>query len=501
MCGIIGILSNDNRANLSLNYVLGKLKDRGPDDQGIWSDRHIQLGHTRLSILDLSPLGHQPMSYQNQRYWITFNGEIYNYLELKGELINLGHTFISQTDTEVLLAAYCQWGKFCLEKLRGMFAFAIWDREEKQLFLARDRIGEKPIYYWYNHQNFYFASELKGLLPLLSQKPTLDPIAVDLYLHYQYVPEPLTPLSGVYKLPAAHYLLIDYDTWEIKPQPYWSLEKIAPVTGNPVELIRQELDTVIELTLRSDVPIGIALSGGVDSGAIAALAAPKYKDTLQAFSIGYPGRPPYDERAEAEGLAKKLGLPFLDIELQTEDLIAFFPELVAAMDDPIADIAAYGHYSVMKIAKEHGIKVMLSGTGGDELFWGYAWIIEAVQLTEQKQNYLINQSVPSWLSSSIEQISKHPFYQRLSLSRKNPSPIRSLLNQGIKIGKMNLDYPQQAVYQNLIPDFQIAIDYTQTMFILKLIDKFKISRKHKFILYKCLLLEVWYRQLVDPCSF
>lgn len=645
MCGILGFLSQATEKNKNnIGDFLHFISHRGPNDQGFWSDHHIQLGHTRLSILDLSPLGHQPMSYQNQRYWITFNGEIYNYLELKGELINLGYTFTSQTDTEVLLAAYSQWGRFCLDKLRGMFAFAIWDREEKQLFLARDRTGEKPLYYWYDHHNFYFASELKALVSSLPEKPALNPIAVDLYLHYQYVPEPLTPLSGVYKLPAAHYLLIDHDTWKIQPQPYWNLEQIAPVTGNPVELIRQELDRVIELTLRSDVPIGIALSGGIDSGAIAALAAPKYKGTLQTFSIGYPGRPPYDERKEAEELAKTLGLPFFDIELHTEELVTFFPELVAAMDDPIADIAAFGHYSVMKKASEHGIKVMLSGIGGDELFWGYAWLVEAAQLTEQKQHFL-SKSFPSWFSSSIEGISKHQLYQRLSLSPKVPLSIRLLLNQGIKMEKMRLGYPQQAVYQNLVPDFQIATNYTQTIyhpeflaqipqknayqpfqlnsppwedipikicqlifntwlvsnclslsdrvsmassvetrlpfldhklielvmglrktqpdhelgqkywlkqalqgilpdevlnrpkrgfqppvqewmegiilayldqlqsgylielkilnqeFMVKLIHEFKIGRQHTFILYKCLLLEIWYRQLVDPCSF
>lgn len=238
MCGILGFLNQYTEEN-NIDNFLRFISHRGSNDQGFWSDCHIQLGHTRLSILDLSPLGHQPMSYQNKRYWIVFNGEIYNYLEIRQELIDLGYIFNSKTDTEVLLAAYIQWDKNCLEKLRGMFAFAIWDKQDKKLFLARDRTGEKPLYYWHDQDKFYFASELKALVQMLPHKPQLDAIAVDLFLHYQYVPEPKTPLVGVFKLPAAHYLLIDYQTWEIKPQQYWSLDQIPPISGDPVEYIEK----------------------------------------------------------------------------------------------------------------------------------------------------------------------------------------------------------------------------------------------------------------------
>jgi asparagine synthase (glutamine-hydrolysing) len=193
-------------------------------------------------------------------------------------------------------------------------------------------------------------------------------------------------------LPAGHYMLIDCETFEIRPQCYWRVEQIEAVEGDPIELIRQELNRSIELTLRSDVPVGVALSGGIDSSAIAALAAHQYQDTLQAFSIGYPGRPAYDERDQAQELAASLGLPFFDIELRTEDLVDFFPDLVAATDDPIADIAAYGHYSVTKLAADKGVKVMLTGIGGDELFWSY--FTEQAQLTELKQQFLQNSTVP-----------------------------------------------------------------------------------------------------------
>jgi asparagine synthase (glutamine-hydrolysing) len=460
MCGILGYLSKLPDRDIELLPAIKCLDHRGPDDSGIWKDNFIQLAHTRLSIIDLSPMGHQPMSYKKGRYWITFNGEIYNYLELRAELVSQGHEFITQTDTEVLLAAYAQWGLSCLDKLRGMFAFGIWDTHHKTLFLARDRVGEKPLYYSQDTEGFYFSSELKALLRLLPHLPELDPVAVDLYLHYQYTPEPRTPLSGVKKLAAGHYLLINYENWQFNLQCYWNLNEIKPVEGNPVELIRQELDRVIELTLRSDVPVGIALSGGIDSGAIAALAAPKYKDKLQAFSIGYPGRPNYDERDQAKQLATQLGLSFKDLELRTENFVELFPDLVAAMDDPIADIAVYGHYAVMKMAADSGVKVMLSGVGGDELFWGYSWVTTAVELTEKKQNLLRQSSNARTNGVDLSYIANSLLYQRIISSSVLPAYFRSLLDQLVNNNsQISLDYPQQAIYYDRVPDFVRALQY------------------------------------------
>jgi asparagine synthase (glutamine-hydrolysing) len=292
MCGIVGVYS---RVPLATNLLIPALQSsyhRGPDGSDSFLSEHLQLGHTRLAILDLTPSGKQPMSFQDGRFWLTFNGEIYNYLELQAELVGYGYHFNSRSDTEVLLAAYAHWGADCLKKLRGMFAFAIWDRDCQQLFLARDRFGEKPLYYWADSENFYFASELKALLALIPHRPELDPIAIDLYLHYQYVPEPLTPLKGVNKLAAAHCLSLSLDPWQIEPNPYWSLSKIEPIEGNIPQLIRAELEASISLTLRSDVPVGVALSGGLDSGTIAALAAPKYHDVLQLLASVIPAARP-----------------------------------------------------------------------------------------------------------------------------------------------------------------------------------------------------------------
>ncbi len=471
MCGISGVLSKNPGYEDKLEISLKALFHRGPDYQGTWKDDHIQLGHTRLSILDLSPLGNQPMSYENGRFQIIFNGEIYNYIEIREELFAKGYTFISQSDTEVLIAAYVHWGSQCLEKLRGMFAFAIWDRTTKKLFLARDRTGEKPLYYWCDHNSFYFTSELKALLTLLPHTPALDPIAIDLYLHYQYVPEPRTPLVGVHKLPAAHYLLINCEDWQINPQRYWSLGKIQPVEGDPIPLIRQELDRVIDLTLRSDVPIGIALSSGLDSGGIAALAAPKYKNTLQALSIGYEGRPPCDERADAAELAQYLGLPFQEIELRTSELVDFFPELVRSIDDPIADIAAYGHFAVMKSAANSGIKVMLSGLGGDELFWGYDWVLNALRLAENKLNLVtkLGNFSDSW--AELDKITAFPLYNRIANSVKLPSIMASSFRQGLEISGIAPWYPQQMPFYNTRLDFRQAWHHSENLYTQAFIEQ------------------------------
>ncbi|HAZ48930.1 MAG TPA: asparagine synthase (glutamine-hydrolyzing) [Cyanobacteria bacterium UBA11371] len=464
MCGIVGVITRHSSFDVKLENAIKKLAHRGPDDRGMWSEPHINLAHTRLSILDLSPLGHQPMSYQNERYWITFNGEVYNYLELREELLSLGHQFVSKSDTEVLLAAYAEWGVSCLEKLRGMYGFGIWDRETKKLFIARDRTGEKPLYYWHDENGFYFASELKSLLTLLPETPKLDPVAIDLYVHYQYVPEPLTPLVGVVKLPAAHYLLLDLENWgNIEPQCYWNLEKIPPIEGDPVTLIRQELDRSIELTLRSDVPIAIALSGGLDSGAIAALAAPKYKDTLRAFSIGYPGRPEFDERDQAEQMAEYLGLPFESIELTVEDLVNFFPSLIAASDDPVADSAAYGHYSVMKLAASRGVKVMLTGIGGDELFWGYNRIVNATNLTEQKNQFWQSSPLNQKVWQTLGAFTDTPIAKKLN-SPKVPGSIRTALKNLAEQHKYVYRDPQRAIFYDLWPGFANAMWYSDKLY-------------------------------------
>lgn len=465
MCGIIGSLSKYPGNHQKIDAPLNLLHHRGPDDSGVYYDDYIQLGHTRLSILDLSKKGHQPMASNCGRYWITYNGEIYNFIELRKELIQLGHAFKSKSDTEVLMAAYVQWGNSCVENLLGMFAFAIWDRKEKSLFLARDRIGEKPLYYWLDDNRFVFSSELKSLIPLLPAVPHLSPEAIDSYFHYQFIPEPKTALQGIHKLPSAHLMEIKCGKWYAHPKRYWSIENVPPVSGDPSELIRLELERSIDLTLRSDVPVGIALSGGIDSGVIAALAASKTSSPIKAFCIGYPGRPPYDERNKAEKLAKLYAIPFIDLELQTKNFVGNFPKLVADLDEPIADIAAYGHYAVMKLAADHGIKVMLSGIGGDELFWGYDWLIRAKSQTNLKRELVEkNSKITKIISELLEGVAFGEIYQKILKSPVVPKLIREVLFNGVKLVEMSVHKPDQLVFYNLVPDFQRAIGITSKLY-------------------------------------
>jgi len=388
MCGIAGIiLKSGSPDRETLDSMSGLLAHRGPDDEGVYMDGRVGLVHRRLSILDLSDAGHQPMSYASGRYWIVYNGEVYNFVELRNELASMGYVFESGSDTEVVLAAYDAWGRECLARFRGMFAFAIYDRSEKSVFFARDRMGEKPLYLYEDEGRLIFASELKALVASGAVPFELDPVSVDLYFHYHYIPEPFTPLKGVRKLAAGHSLTIELEEWRISEHCYWRMEDAPPLEGDPARLIRERLDEISGLIIRSDVPVGVALSGGLDSSAIAAMASKKYPGAMHAFSVGYRGRPQSDERTDAKALADHLGIPFHDVELSCEEVVEFFPELVAWRDDPIADISGQGYYSVMKLAAEQGVKVMLQGHGGDELFWGYPWVRRAAVESQKKTEY------------------------------------------------------------------------------------------------------------------
>nr|WP_086426149.1 asparagine synthase (glutamine-hydrolyzing) [Nitrospira cf. moscoviensis SBR1015] len=420
MCGILGRFYRQPGSRSSLTKTdLATLAHRGPDGAGVYTNPYIQLGHTRLAIIDLTEGGHQPMTYADGSFVITYNGEVYNYLELRAQLEAKGQRFGSRSDTEVLLAAYKVWGRECVSHFRGMFAFALWDDHEKSLFLARDRCGEKPLFYYRDDHCLVFASELKGLLPLLASRPALDVAVVDMYLHYQYVPEPLTLLQGVQKVPAGHTLLVSLGNWLAEPVRYWNVEEPTKIAGLPTDTpgilrcIREGLEQAVKLTLRSDVPVGVALSGGIDSGAIAALAQKHSSAPIHAFSVGYPGRPPYDEREQAQHLAKQLGLIVHEVELPVESFVDFFPQLVRIMDEPIADSAAFGHYAVPKAAADMGIKVLLTGLGGDELFWGYPWVTETVTTNQLlKESAFLNAILPLTGSPIMQRffkkVTRHP---------------------------------------------------------------------------------------------
>ncbi len=461
MCGISGIVTRDKLSPESKAAVLrmsASQTHRGPDGAGEFYSENVALASRRLSIIDREG-GWQPLYNEDLSLALIINGEIYNFIELRERLKASGHRFRTDADGEVILHLYEEDQSTFINHLRGMFAFALWDENRRRLVLARDRMGEKPLYLFERDGELLFASELKGLLHSHQVPFELNPRAINLYFHYQYVPEPLTPIEGVRKLDAAKMLVVDAATWQIEEKTYWRMEDAPPLEGEPLHLIRQKLEEVSELIVRSDVPIGVALSGGLDSSAVAAFAVRRQSD-LCAFGVGYAGRPESDERRDAENLARYLKIPFFDVELDTETIVSFFPELNFWRDDPIADISGFGYYAVMRLARERGVPVLLQGQGGDELFWGYPQLREAASETLKKIALLRN-----------------PFSQTLVQSLtigfpKNRS-LDGALDWALDFGgarsgwrnvRQKLKTPDRMVFYDRSPDFTAASKQMQSLY-------------------------------------
>jgi asparagine synthase (glutamine-hydrolysing) len=438
VCGISGIVTREKLSPESKAAVLrmsASQTHRGPDGAGEFYSETIALASRRLSIIDREG-GWQPLYNEDRSLALVINGEIYNFIELRERLKASGHSFRTDADGEVILHLYEENELDFINHLRGMFAFALWDENRRRLILARDRMGEKPLYLFERNGELLFASELKGLLHSRLVPFELDAQSVNLYFHYQYVPEPLTSIKGVRKLDAAKMLIVDAATWRIEEKTYWRMEDAPPLVGEPPDLIRQKLEEVSELIIRSDVPIGVALSGGLDSSAVAAFAA-RQQSNLCAFSVGYAGRPESDERRDAEDFARYLKIPFFDVELDTETIVEFFPELNYWRDDPIADISGFGYYAVMRLARERGVPVLLQGQGGDELFWGYPQLREAVGETLKKAALL-----------------RSPFAQTLFQS----------LTSGWQSVRRNLKTPDRMIFYDKSPDFAAASEQMQSFY-------------------------------------
>ena len=341
---------------------------RGPDGQGVWVDGFVGLGHRRLAIIDLSPSGRQPMATSDGAVWVTFNGEIYNFLELRDELEARGHRFQSRSDTEVLLAAYREYGVECLAKLRGMFAFAIWDAPNRRLFIARDRAGKKPLHYWVDRDGIAFASEPKAFLadPSFEPRPCLRALAE--YMTYQYVPQPLSAFEGVAKLPPAHYLLVENGNVTIRR--YWKLSyqrKLRISDEEACEALLDRLREAVRLRLISDVPLGAFLSGGVDSSLIVALMA-ELSGHVRTFSIGFEDAE-FDERPYARLVAQRYGTDHCEMVVRPS-ATEIIPKLVWHYNEPYADASAIPTYYVSEMTRRH-VTVALNGDAGDENFGGY----------------------------------------------------------------------------------------------------------------------------------
>jgi asparagine synthase (glutamine-hydrolysing) len=476
MCGICGMVSRSPLGVEEIAAVRGMnslLVHRGPDGSGEFQDQHVAMAMRRLSVIDPSG-GWQPLYNEDESLVLVANGEIYNFVELRSQMQARGHVFKTGSDCEVVLHLYEDLELGFVHPLRGMFAFALWDKRKERLVLARDRMGEKPLYLFRRGDLLVFASELKALLRSGMVPFALDPVSTDLFFHYQYVPEPATPVTGVSKLPAAHILVVDVNGWRISERCYWKMEDAPPLNTDPVEAIREELETVSSLTIRSDVPVGVALSGGLDSSAIAALAVQKYPGTIQAFSVGYPGRPANDERAEAKSFAEFLGLPFREIELNTGEMKSFFPELVYWRDDPIADISGYGYYAVAKIAREEGVPVLLQGQGGDELFWGYPWVRMGVEQSTRKRN--LQERGWAAIGSYLNPARTGPN------ARSGRRPWVSWL-KGVRDGwtQFRRDWRnprERLVFYDVVPDFAAAVEGAKDLYATEWIGRLADTQSH-----------------------
>lgn len=368
-----------------MNAIVTSMTDaimlRGPDDAGAWvdSDAGVAFGHRRLSILDLSPLGHQPMTSANGRFVIVFNGEVYNFQDLRSELEPLGHSWRGYSDTEVMLAAFCEWGVVeATKRFNGMFAFAVWDRQERVMHLSRDRLGEKPLYYGWVGETFVFASELKAIQRFPEFNGTVDREALTSLLRYSYIPAPLCIYKGFRKLPPAGMLVLRAATERPQPQLYWSLPQIVeqgldnPFTGTDSEAIdtfEAMLKKAVGMRMVSDVPLGAFLSGGIDSSLIVAMMQQQSQRPVRTFTIGFHEKE-YNEAGFAKDVAKHLGTEHTEMYVTGEDALNVIPQLPELYDEPFSDYSQIPTHLVCKMARQH-VTVALSGDAGDELFGGY----------------------------------------------------------------------------------------------------------------------------------
>ncbi len=396
MCGIVGMFNRSGEPASSgiLTAMTDKLAHRGPDGEGIYLDGAVGLGHRRLSILDLSEAGRQPMATPDGRYVVTYNGEIYNFRELRKELEALGHAFHSRCDTEVLLQAFARWGKQCLDRLNGMFAFAVWDRQARELFLARDRYGIKPLYVAECGETFLFGSEIKALAVHPAFRTDVDREALLEYFTFQNFFTDRTLFKGVRLLPAGSWMVVSAQTVGA-PVSYWDYDFREPEQAADDQAYREELDRLLQQAvprqLVSDVPVGAYLSGGMDSGTVTALAAHEIPN-LHSFTCGFDLHSAsgielgFDERSAAELMSYRFGTEHYEMVLKAGDMERAMPALAYHLEEPRVG-QSYPNYYVARLAGKF-VKVVLCGTGGDELFGGYPWRYYRAVVNDDFEHYI-----------------------------------------------------------------------------------------------------------------
>jgi len=372
LCGISGKVYFNPHRSVEINDLKSMadvLYHRGPDGGGVHVQRNIGLAHRRLAIIDLREMANQPMCNEDGSIWVTFNGEIYNFQELRADLQQRGHQFRTSSDTEVILHAYEEYGQACVCHFRGMFAFAIWDGRTKTLFLARDRVGKKPLYYHVGSDRFLFGSEIKSILAEGSVVPRPDPISLDHYLTLQYIPAPQTAFQGILKLPAAHWL--ELRDGNVRIGRYWNLHYVPKRSisiGQALEEFTWHLQEAVRLRMISDVPLGAFLSGGMDSSAVVSAMTRMGVSGIRTFCAGFE-QAEFDERLFAQNVATRLGTTHTDFLVQApiKDIL---PRLVWHYDEPLGDSSAVPSYAVAELTRQY-VTVVLNGDGGDESFAGY----------------------------------------------------------------------------------------------------------------------------------
>lgn len=488
MCGICGHIDYQEKVSYQMvDDMASSMKYRGPDDRGVYTDDmesfSIGLGHVRLSILDLSSLGHQPMQYEN--LVLVFNGEIYNFKEIRKTLINKGHTFISDSDTEVILHSFKEWGKRCVDHFIGMFAFAIFDKSDKKIYLCRDRAGVKPLYFYFNHDVFLFASELKGLGSNRKFIKEIDSRAVSVYFQMGYIPQDMCVFNNTYKLNAGCWLEYDICNRLFKTEKYWdltdfyNLPKLNISYTDAKDTLKSLLKSAFSYRLVSDVPVGIFLSGGFDSAAVTAIISKECNVTPQTFTIGF--NEGNNEAPEAEAISQLLGTNHLTRYCTSKDVLDLIPQLAFYYDEPFTDPSGIPTILVSSIAKER-VKVALSADGGDEIFAGYnEYVVENEQVVKYrdysfpKKFFFKNVVYPlakSWLPSyrhyTLEQLNGYWDMQEQDykewIIHKYDYPKKFVNRLSTSLSGIDLhDIIRSEGNVNNSPDYMLLFDYRMRM--------------------------------------
>ena len=390
MCGIAGVVSATRESNITealVRHMCDQIVYRGPDDEGIYVADGAGLGMRRLSIIDLSG-GHQPVFNEDRSAWIVFNGEIYNFPELRPELEARGHRFYTKTDTEVIIHLYEEMGADCVKKLRGMFGLAIYDQTKRKLILARDRLGKKPLHYALHNGNLYFGSEIKSILSVAPELAEVNSQALLEYLYYGYVPEPITAFTGIHKLPSGY--LLEFENGEVRTREYWDLPEYNTYSPKSEEECLEELEhrlfEATKIRLISDVPLGAFLSGGTDSSTVVGLMARASSGPVKTFSIGFK-KDDFNEADYARIVAKKFGTDHHEMILEP-DVVQTVEHLTSSLEEPFGDSSMLPTYYVSQMARQH-VTVALSGDGGDEIFAGY----DRYRIHADRQ---IFEKIPGW---------------------------------------------------------------------------------------------------------